>query len=114
MGKIDWRKLLWGRGIGWSMPRDSAVTKPDRGVDTALIIEAARLVVTTRVATAVSLERHLFVAPPVADQLLARLEHCEVVGPAQPGGRRPVLTTSAELPGVVDEFRRRGEGDPVI
>lgn len=113
MGKITWRDLLWGRAGRGAMPVDTEATKPNREVDTALIIEAARLVVTTRVATPASLERHLYVTPPVADQLLSRLEHCEVVGSAQPGRRRPVLTTSAELPGVVEEFRRRGDTDPV-
>ncbi|WIB67868.1 hypothetical protein DEI93_02160 [Curtobacterium sp. MCBD17_035] len=80
----------------------------DVSVDTALVIEAARQVVTTRIATRASLTRHLYVAPEIADDLLAKLEHCEVIGPNAPGRRRHVITTSGELPGIIEEFRRRG------
>ncbi|RKR74738.1 hypothetical protein C8E83_1867 [Frondihabitans australicus] len=101
---------LWGRS---RRERDDTPghsrTRPEHDVDTALIIEAARHVVTTRVATQASLARHLFVAPIMADELLARLEHCEVVGPATPGPSRRVLATSAELPGIIAEFERREE-----
>lgn len=106
MGKIDWRGL-WGR-----KSRAGEFERGDRprevSVDTALVIEAARHVVTTRVATRTSLVRHLQVAPEVADQLLARLEHCEVIAPAEPEQAHRVLSTSGQLPGIIDEFRRRG------
>lgn len=67
-------------------------------VDTALIVEAARHVVTTRIATKASLTRHLYIAPEIADHLLAKLEHWEVIAPARPGQAHRVLLTSAELP----------------
>jgi hypothetical protein len=79
-----------------------------RRVDTALVIEAARHVVTTRIATRTSLARHLYIAPETAAQLLAKLEHCEVIAPARPGQAHRVLATSGELPGLIEEFRRRG------
>jgi hypothetical protein len=106
MGKrFDLRgRILGKRRVA---PADHAVRHVD-SVDTALIIEAARLVVTTRLATRTVLERHLYVTGDVADQLLARLEHCEVVGPEQSERPRRVLTTSGELPGVIEEFQRRG------
>jgi hypothetical protein len=79
-----------------------------RDVDTALVIEAARLVVATRLATRAVLQRHLSVTSDVADQLLGRLEHCEVVGPALPGRGHRVIATTGELPGIISEFERRG------
>jgi hypothetical protein len=78
-----------------------------RNVDTALIIEAARLVVTTRLATKTLVMRHLSVSGATAERLLARLEHCEVIAPAAAGQSHRVLTTSGELPAVVEEFARR-------
>ncbi|UBQ02766.1 hypothetical protein [Curtobacterium sp. TXMA1] len=107
MGKIDWRSLLRLRGRRGTEPRES-IEPPDHHLGTELIIRAARHVVTTRVATTASVARHLHVSPVVADRLLARLEHCEVVGPSQAGERRPVLPTSGQLPGIIEEFRRRG------
>lgn len=78
-----------------------------RSVDTALTIEAARLVVTTRAATKALLMRQLYVSETAAEQLLERLQHCKVIAPTS--GNRPhrVITTSAELPRVVEEFTRR-------
>lgn len=107
MGKIDWRRLLRLRGHQGSGARDTSAS-PEPALDVEVIIKAARHVVTTRVATAASIARHLHVSPVLADQLLARLEHCEVVGPSLPGERWPVLATSGQLPGIVEEFRRRG------
>lgn len=95
---------------------EGAPTAPDepaaRSVDTALVIEAARLVVTTRMATRTLLMRQLSVTGEVADRLLGRLEHCEVIS-AGNGERHRVLTTSGQLPGVVAEFRRRDGADTV-
>jgi hypothetical protein len=103
---------LLGRGRGRrGMPADDTAAQSVRtveNVDTALVIEAARHVVTTRIATQASLERHLFVGPEAAAALLARLEHCEVIGPEQDGRRRRVLATAGELPELVAEFQRRG------
>lgn len=107
MGKIDWRSLLRLRGRKGNGPREST-TPAEHDLDVELIVRAARHVVTTRVATTASIARHLHVSPTVADRLLARLEHCEVVGASPAGERRPVLATSGQLPGIVEEFRRRG------
>lgn len=107
MGKTDWRSLLRLRGRKESESRDS-ITPAEHDLDVELIIRAARHVVTTRVATTASIARHLHVSPVLADRLLARLEHCEVVGSSHPGERRPVLATSGQLPGIIEEFRRRG------
>ncbi|GAA4264837.1 DNA translocase FtsK [Frondihabitans peucedani] len=84
-----------------------------RSVDTALIIEAARLVVTTRTATRALLMRQLYVTDEVAERLLARLEHCEIVSAGHGRERRRVLTTAGQLPAVVAEFRRRDGAEPV-
>jgi hypothetical protein len=80
----------------------------ERGVDAALVIEAARLVVTTRLATSGVLQRQLGVTSDVADQLLVRLEHCEVVGPSDRCNRRRVLAAPGELPEIIAECQRRG------
>ncbi|PYY64414.1 hypothetical protein DEJ30_08085 [Curtobacterium sp. MCPF17_003] len=109
MGKINWRGL-WGR-TSRAIEFERGDQPRNVSVDTALIIEAARHVVTTRVATRASLVRHLQVAPTVADQLLARLEHCEVIASAAPGQAHRVLSTSGELPGIIDEFRHREHCD---
>ena len=106
VGKLNWRGL-WGR-TSRAIEFECGEQPRDVSVDTALIIEAARHVVTTRVATRASLVRHLQVAPAVADQLLVRLEHCEVIAPAEPEQAHRVLSTSGQLPGIIDEFSRRG------
>ncbi|ARC56193.1 hypothetical protein AS850_03770 [Frondihabitans sp. 762G35] len=82
----------------------------ERGLDLELIIRAARLAVTTRTASKTLFVRHLAVESDVAERLLRKLEHCEVIAPeAQdaPGRPRRVLTTSGQLPDVVAEFERR-------
>jgi hypothetical protein len=114
MGKrIDLRGILrrfTGRespASGEDADADHLPRKP-RTVDVALIIEAARLAVTTRAATKTLFVKQLYVTGDVAEQLLARLEHCEVIAPAQQGKPRRVLATSGELPGVIAEFERRG------
>jgi len=106
VGKINWRGL-WGR-TSRAIEFKRGEQPREVSVDTALIIEAARHVVTRRVATRMSLVRHLEVSPEVADHLLARLEHCEVIAPALPGHAHRVLSTPGQLSGIIDEFRRRG------
>ena len=75
----------WGRG---RRKQDKAEALPMRDVrvDTALVIEAARHVVTTRIATRTSLGRYLYIAPETAAQLLVKLEHCEVIAPPTGAG----------------------------
>lgn len=104
MGNRSGARDLWRRmtGVRTHPPRTAT-----RALDVDLIIEAARLVVTTRLATRTLLIRKLDVTGHVADQLLLKLEHCEVIAPPEPGRAQRVLTTSAQLPGVVEEFRRR-------
>jgi hypothetical protein len=87
--------------------RRGVPTRSNGRVDTELVIEAARLVVTTRLATRAVLERQLDVSGETADLLLARLEHCEVIGPDEAGVSRRVLATSGQLPELVAEFQRR-------
>ncbi|RKR75239.1 hypothetical protein [Frondihabitans australicus] len=73
------------------------------------IIAAARLVVSTRFASATLLVSRLGVTEEVAGRILHRLEHCEVIAPAQAGRDvQTVLTTPAQLPGVIREFQVRG------
>ncbi|WP_147430135.1 hypothetical protein [Frondihabitans australicus] len=109
MGKrIRLRDFLPGGGRKSRGSREHGTHESvQRSVDTALIIEAARHVVATRVATQASLGRHLYVAPAVADHLLTRLEHCKVIAPARNGQPHRVIATSAELPGLIEEFQRR-------
>lgn len=76
--------------------------------DLELIIQAARLVVSTRFATATLLIQRLHVTAQEANSILDRLEHCEVVGASDGNRPRVVLTTSAQLPGVIEEFIARG------
>ena len=85
----------------------AAARSVDVDVDVELIIQAARLAVTTRTATKPAFVRHLEVSDDLADQLLRKLEHCEVIAGDEPGQPRRILTTSGELPGVIEEFRRR-------
>lgn len=61
--RFDWKSLLGRRRAAVSAEPDGAL-RAVTSVDTALVIEAARHVVTTRTATITSLSRHLFVAPP--------------------------------------------------
>jgi ribosomal protein S25 len=103
-------RRLFGQFLGRpSVSRDQLAEEEDRvtSVDAALIIEAARHVVTTRIATRASITRHLYVSAQVADQLLAKLESWGVIAPDEPGKTRRVLTTSARLPAIVAEFQRR-------
>jgi hypothetical protein len=72
------------------------------------IIAAARLVVSTRFATATLLVSRLGVSEEGAARILSRLVHCEIIGPVQKSGRHSVVATSAELPGIIREFERRG------
>ncbi|GAA4668508.1 hypothetical protein [Frondihabitans cladoniiphilus] len=89
--------------------RGRATTSPaEHPISVEVIIEAARLVVSTRFATARLLEQRLGVTAHEAAALLARLEHCEVVAPFDGSATRRVLTTSQQLPGVIAEFRSRG------
>lgn len=76
--------------------------------DLELVIQAARLVVSTRFATPTLLIRRLHVTPADASRILDRLQHCEVVAPPEGNKPRRVLTTSAELPAVIEEFIARG------
>ncbi|MBT2501681.1 hypothetical protein [Curtobacterium sp. ISL-83] len=99
----------------WGLRRNQATTAQppnpttaQQTVDTELVIQAARLAVTTRVATLAAFVTQPEVTAEVAEQLLARLEHCGVLGPVQPDRRRPVLTTAGQLPSVIEDFRRRG------
>lgn len=85
---------------------DSVMT--GQPTDLELVIQAARLVVSTRFATAALLVSRLHVNAPEANRILARLEHCEVIAPAVGNKPRTVLTTSAQLPGVIEEFVARG------
>lgn len=106
MGIIERLRGIARRNRPVGGPRVSSEPAP-RSVDTALIIEAARLVVTTRLATKTLLMRQLYVTGEAAEQLLGRLEHCEVITAAGPGGSHRVLTTSGRLPDVIEEFKRR-------
>jgi hypothetical protein len=73
-----------------------------------LIVQAARLVVSTRFASSTLLVQRLHVSPGEANQILSRLVHCQVIAPAASGRTHSVLTTSQQLPGVIDEFVARG------
>jgi hypothetical protein len=83
-----------------------ATTAPP--IDVATIIEAARLVVSTRFATTALLERRLGISEDEASRILGRLEHCEVVAPGTGDDARRVLTTSRQLPEVIRQFAARG------
>lgn len=92
--------------------RASVKTAADPGhglhlLDVDEIIEAARLVVSTRFASSALLEQRLNFTREKAVAILAKLEHCEVVGSVDGSDTRRVLTTSQELPGVIREFRDR-------
>lgn len=76
--------------------------------DLELIIQAARLVVSTRFASTTLLVRRLHLSVPEANRILRRLEHCEVIAPAEGSKPHSVLTTSQQLPGVIEEFIARG------
>ena len=80
---------------------------PAPTLDLGLIVLGAPPAGSTRAASRTLFARHLEVTPEVADLLLARLEHCEVLAPAAPGQMRRVIPTTAELPAVVAEFERR-------
>jgi hypothetical protein len=76
-------------------------------VDLDLMIEAARLVVTTRLASTLLLVRQLHVTAIVADALLGRLEHYEVIAPPEAGKPRRVITTPGQLSGVIATLERQ-------
>jgi hypothetical protein len=72
-----------------------------------LTIQAARLVVSTRVASPALFMRHLYVTRDVAEQLLGRLELCTVIAPTTPGKLTRVIVTTAQLPGLIAKFEQR-------
>lgn len=85
---------------------DSVLSGAD--TDLELIVQAARLVVSTRFASTTLLVRRLYVTASEANRILDRLEHCKVIGPANGSGPRTVLTTSAQLPRIIEQFTERG------
>ena len=108
MANTNHRWLLWRRNAGSDLAAVSqSQLVAEHSVDLELIIQAARLAVTTRTASKAMFIRRLYVTGDIADKLLARLEHCEVIAPDVPGTSRRVMLTSAQLPGVVTEFKRR-------
>jgi len=76
--------------------------------DLELIVQAARLVVSTRFATAALLVQRLHVTQAEANRILSRLVHCEVIAPSVGSKPHTVLTTSQQLPAVIEEFVARG------
>src|SRR4051794_33541199 len=104
------RTRRWGlrrRPRGGERPVDlPAARTPAERMDAGLIIAAARLVVSTRLASRTLLIRRLAVTEQVADALLAQLEHCAVIAPAAPDERHQVLTTTGQLPGLIADVER--------
>jgi ribosomal protein S25 len=95
----------------WGFPRKNRASHNGpsprrRFVDEDLIAEAARLVVTTRLASTALISRRLEVTAIAADAILGRLEHWGVIRATETAREWQVVTTSAELPGVLARVRR--------
>lgn len=69
-----------------------------------MVVKAARLVVSTRFATATLLRRRLHLNHHQADMVLERLEQYQVIGPHEGTAARRVLITSQQLPLVIAQL----------
>ena len=75
------------------------------GGDTALLVQAAELIVGSQFGSTSMLQRRLRVGFAKAGQLMSALEDHGVVGPAHGSAAREVLVTADELPALLDKIR---------